>query len=511
VADRKLRELEARWRETQSVEDEAAWMRARFRSGELELFPEALSERMQTREFWLGYLGLKSDDIAADDAQEEDEDEDQDQGDTTLTIHLPGQHRLELRIPRWLEECSLHLHLPGLSESYEVANSDGGHPFPHLLRWDELEHICQAAAILQGSGSEDGRLLLLLHRFAPICRDSDFGRAMSLLEAAWRNLGLLGEREIRSSMEQIDRRGSGFRWQRTPTGWRLQGDEQGEILSLRASEDFPSPAWSDLTQRATELCAGQPSARLVPATIAPRLLESSYLTLTCEDDVRSLPDAFGPFLAEYLSHVFGDLDLGEVWLSGTGARTLFLLVRACDASLAHGLIAQAVLWAKAPRPAELELTEQPLVLRLGQLEAEVFEDDGVLPPGFFTLTQGYLERWQRDGLASALASLAAEEPDAEGWRQVPCVDHGALKVCARTLDSDECEGLTIVIDRSSPAASASVWRLAQRSGLHILPLGLAVSIHAEDYHGPWPTVRRVSPPELEDILEAGPEAWWSQA
>ena len=512
MADRKLRELEARWRETQSVEDEAAWMRERFRSGELVALPGGLAERLRTRAFWLGYLGLKSDDAAEEEEEEEEEEEDEedeDQGDTTLTIHLPGQHRLELRISPWLEECSLHLHLPGLGQDYEVANNDGGHPFPHLLRWDELEHVCQAATILQGSGSEDGRLLLLLHRFAPICQDTDFARATSLLEAAWRSLGLLGEREIRSSMERIDRRGSGFRWQRAPTGWRLESDEEWGVHSLRASEDFPSAVWTDLAQRAADLCGGQPSARAVPATILPRLLESSYLTLKCKDDVRSLPEAFGPFLASFLGHAFHDLDLGEVWLTGSGAQTMFFLVRACDASLAYGLIAQALLWANAPEPIGLELTEQPLVLRLGQLEAEMFEEDD-LPPGFFTLTEGYLERWQRDGLTSALANLAAEEPDAEGWRRVPCVDHGALKVCTRTLDSDECEGVTIVIEQPSPAASASVWRLAQRSGLHVLPLALAVSIHAEDYEGPWPSVRRVSPAELEEILAAGPRAWWAE-
>lgn len=506
MADRELRELEARWRETQSLEDEAAWMRARFRSGELVALPEALAERLRTRAFWLGYLGLESDDIADDDAEEEDEDP----SDTTLTIHLPGQHRLELGISPWLVECSLRLHLPGLSESYEVANSDGGHPFPHLLRWDELEHVCRAASILQGSGSEEGRLLLLLHRFAPICRDTDFARATGRLEAAWRSLGLLSEREIRSSMEGIDRRGPGFRWQQGTTGWQLQGDEG--VHSLRASEDFPAAVWSDLTQHAAALCAGHPLPPPVPATITPRLLESFLLTLPCEDDLRAVPEAFGPFVAQYLDHVFDDLDLGRVWSAGGNARSAVLFVRACDSALARGLIAQSLQWAKAPEPAaELNCAEPPLVLRLSQLEAETFEDDDVLPPGFFTLTQGYLERWQRDGLASALTSLAAEVADAEGWRRVPCVDHGALKVRAPTLASDDCQGMTIAIERSSPAAAASVWRLAQRSGLHILPLGVAASIQAEDYEGPWPVVRRVSPAELEDILEAGPEAWWSQA
>jgi hypothetical protein len=95
-------------------------------------------------------------------------------------------------------------------EAVNIAWDDQAHWHPHVLRWEELETVGRAIAMQDAEMSHPGPVVLLLHRFAPICEGEDLDPIISMLEAAFTQLGLFTRAEITRWIERIDAREAGF-------------------------------------------------------------------------------------------------------------------------------------------------------------------------------------------------------------------------------------------------------------------------------------------------------------
>src|SRR5262249_40043151 len=131
--------------------------------------------------------------------------------DCTVRLPIAGGYRLGLSLDEFLCYFSLEFACPG-RKAVEIAWDDQAHWHPHVLRWQELELICRAIAIQDADLPHPGVVLLLLHRFAPICVGDDLDVIVPMLEAAWQQLDAFSDSEIAGFIERADARDAGFRW-----------------------------------------------------------------------------------------------------------------------------------------------------------------------------------------------------------------------------------------------------------------------------------------------------------
>lgn len=130
----------------------------------------------------------------------------------------------------------------------QLGWDDCAHWHPHLLRWEELETICRYMALMDSRCSHPGVPLLLLHRFAPLCLETDVSAAFVNLEAAWRAVDLQPEPFIQWFRDTRDGRTPGWSWQfDSNIGWHLTEPEETYLYTLRRFDngEFPWRCWQE--------------------------------------------------------------------------------------------------------------------------------------------------------------------------------------------------------------------------------------------------------------------------
>jgi hypothetical protein len=242
--------------------------------------PTLLQALARTRRFWTDFFGQTE---AQGDAYSSLKD-------CTVNLAVAGGYELTLGLDSALCYFSLGFLVPG-REAMEIAWDDQAHWHPHVLRWQELELICRCLAMQDPQLTHPGVALLLLHRFAPICHGDDLDLIVPMLEAAWRQLSVFSNSEIRAFIERADARDFGFQWsyEEAIQGWCLQerDPQRGGLYTLRTTQntEFPFGAWEQMLKRAREILgrlkgAADESARdfaqTGDMTIVPRIARSLH-------------------------------------------------------------------------------------------------------------------------------------------------------------------------------------------------------------------------------------------
>jgi hypothetical protein len=225
---------------------------------------------------------------------------------------------LVLTLEPSLSYFSLGLLSPGHEQPVEVAWDDTAHFHPHLLRWDELHAVCRAVALREPSLPHPGLPLLLLSRFAPICRGDEIPAIVGMLETAWREaLPGVSARVIRDRVEALDRRQDGFEWAlREPHGWFPSQPESARsaagLYSLRDPEnpDFPFPEWRQFAELAREASDRAPKAPVPEASFELRPRHDLQIEIAMENGRAN------PALAGVLDEALARADQGGASSSG---------------------------------------------------------------------------------------------------------------------------------------------------------------------------------------------------
>ncbi|MEV6709630.1 hypothetical protein [Micromonospora wenchangensis] len=222
--------------------------------------PADLRDLLKDPSFWSAY-------DRCDDDGDDDDERWEDHPGWTLTADVGGGHTLVLEIDIDLGMVNLGMCPPGVTEPLQLGWDDA-HPFPHALRWDELDLIARAVALRDPDLPHPGPLLALAGRFVLLGEHDDLDAVTPLLAAAF-GTGPADAAHwptVRSWLYRCDGRGRGVTWQRDDAGnWTVDQDEdQGgdfTLYSLRAPEsEFPFDAW-----RALLAAAGRTVADAVPA------------------------------------------------------------------------------------------------------------------------------------------------------------------------------------------------------------------------------------------------------
>ncbi len=213
------------------------------------MLPKSLQLLARTRRFWTDFLW------------ETETEENAYLGLEGCAVDLPvaGGFRLSLSLDPALCYFSLGFASPG-QKTVEIAWDDQAQWHPHVLRWQELELVCRTIAVQDAELAHPGLVLLLLHRFAPICQGDDVDAIVAMLESAWRQLAVFSDSEIATFIERADARDASFRWRyhETVGGWCLEQDDRRAprcLYTLRHPEnaEFPFRLWAQMLMQAQQI------------------------------------------------------------------------------------------------------------------------------------------------------------------------------------------------------------------------------------------------------------------
>jgi hypothetical protein len=427
-----------------------------------------------------------------------------------------------------------------------LAFDDQAHWHPHVLRWSELDTICRAVAVNDPELPHPGWVVLLLHRFAPICEGDDIESIVATLEAAWKNVGAFSESEIATFIEKIDARDAGFQWREAePCGWCLEQEDREEysrgLYTLRRpdNEKFPFAQWRQMIDAAERelseapIAAGAAASRQRPSPgCLPREKLHLYLSIPLNDPNRPIPQAFCKLFSDTLDRVLRDFQRGRCDIGGgtsmpnpdgtyTEIETRYFLKVKGDWPENYRLLLDLLWWSKAPasvklsqsytKPIPLELSKPPkevgsIVLHLAELKTVRWRSG-------YRFDRALLTDLQRQTLLETLDHHQATGPNRDGWYRLQLADGGELTLCAlRLLEDDELDGVTLCIHKLTAEVSAFIHQLISNNQWMLLPLVIAPTAKvAGQVDAPWPPVRVIqSPEELQRILAAGAFAWWSE-
>jgi hypothetical protein len=215
-------------------------------------FPEFFTSLLRSPRFWRDFFWL------TDDSAESYSDDPPypELEDFTLPLPVADGFGLSLAFDSSLITFSLGFVAPR-EDPVIIAWDDQAHWHPHVLRWWELETICRAIALDDGALSHPGWVVLLLHRFAPICMGDDVEAITATLESAWRQVGGFSDNEITAFIEPNDARDARFCWREIDSlGWVIEQEDELRtykgLYTLRSegNEEFPFAAWAQTIEAA---------------------------------------------------------------------------------------------------------------------------------------------------------------------------------------------------------------------------------------------------------------------
>ncbi len=222
-----------------------------YSKSELDNVPKEDSLKLywRTRQFWTDYLFVTESPIGIGKSAPYYRLE-----DFELEFRIGNDYILTLSFDECLMTTALGITVQDRKQIW-LADNDRLSLCFDVFRWEELETICRALAIQKIEYSHPGFPLLLLHRFAPVCRGDDEELIIYSLEAAWKTLDLFSGTEITSFIDEYVVGDSWLQWRpKIPKGWFIEIDEEYEYsdswYSTRSAEssEFPFSAWEEMLQ-----------------------------------------------------------------------------------------------------------------------------------------------------------------------------------------------------------------------------------------------------------------------
>jgi hypothetical protein len=458
--------------------------------------------------------------------------------DCKVQLPIADGFSLTLSLDEHLSYFSLDFIAPQ-REPVNVAWDDQAHWHPHVLRWAELETISRVLAQRDHELVHPGWVVLLLHRFAPICEGDDVPAIAAILEAAWKRLGVFSNHEITTFIERIDASDAGFRWRRVEgVGWCIEQEDRTAsargLYSLRCADNatFPFHDWHRMIEaagrewaaRSVSTSAAAPQPTPPAPQCMPRRKRTLYLTIPYEDAERPVPPPFGKLVSDTLDGALRDLHLGRCSNSGgtsrpngdgtyTEVESNYFLQLKGDIDEGIRVLHDLLWWSHAPESVKLaenfranvplNLTQPPsadgrIILQLARLSVYRWRLGNR-----FDRTPFSSELYQ--AFANLLSRHAARAPDQGGWFHANTDDGGRLSVCLRPFDDDQpADAATVVIERLTLEATMLLHRLMAENGLALLPLHVAANQKvAQELEVPGLRFRVIpSHAELYDLLMA---------
>ncbi|CCH29096.1 hypothetical protein ABZ816_36070 [Actinosynnema sp. NPDC047251] len=212
----------------------------------------------------------------------ESDDEYFDQDEHVARFEVGGGHALDLSVSDGYFD--LGIRPADRDEAISVAWDDQAHPHPHVLRWDELDLVCRAAALTEPELRHPGPGVALLTRFLAITDPDDVDVVRAAVHGAFTGLrgpdteGFWPDAE-EHGVGPVDFRDDGVVWSRDEAGdQRVDQDEDHDgpdLYSTRTSaaeSAFPWELWRSLLDHAerTLAAAVDPAwAAALPADTTP--------------------------------------------------------------------------------------------------------------------------------------------------------------------------------------------------------------------------------------------------
>lgn len=502
--------------------------------------PEPLKPLIQTRRFWTDFFRITHQDIDTDTYNELQ--------DCTIDFLLGDTgHGLSISLQSYISEISLSfISSSPKTKKLVIAYDDEAHWFPHALRWEEVNLICDAVSSVDPELKESGVLLPFLSRFAPICQGDDVDWIVGIMGAALAKLDVFSEKEIRDILEKYDARDAGFRWRYDDvvSGWCLEKHDDGTsarrgLYSLRTvSDGFPFKTWPLIIAGAESMvAAGGAAPRPEQSALRkfkPRRKYDFDLSIGLQDRKLPLSSRVDLFVSEFLDRILADFDIGRAYMGGGTSRTLpsgetikveFRIAMKIHGDLDFGMnvVKDILRWAGMPEKitwvdcdfhnTPFSIGEKPVGkprevrMQLGRI-GTLYRYDGK------PLEVASLPRSCRTLLKAAIDNSHGEGPDEDEWYTVSMADGGLLKASFNKIESDAEQDLdTIVIRNPSLETAQFLYSLMMEGGLVLFPLFVAAS---ESVTEPYrdrecPNVHVVSSAaELHVILSEGAYNWWSK-
>lgn len=180
---------------------------------------------------------------------------------------------------------------PGREEQYALGWIDGAHPFPHALRWAELDLIGRAAALTDPGLRHPGPLLALAGDFVVLGAGDEVDPVVPMMSAAFGSAPADAEYwpMVGTWLYRHDRRRNGCTWNRDDTGnWTVSRDPGSSfnLYSCRETGEpgFAAEQWRDLLAAAhrTVAQAVPEGPRLAAGDPPTRAAATRDLTLAAE-------------------------------------------------------------------------------------------------------------------------------------------------------------------------------------------------------------------------------------
>jgi hypothetical protein len=170
-----------------------------------------------------------------------------------LRFSVGRRHALELEMDENIFEVTLRLKAPGARTPVQIAWDDQSHWHPHVLRWEELDLVGRCVALDDPTLPHPGLVVVLLHRFTPVCQGDRLDVVHPLITEAYRTVGAFTGKQVREAVHAYDRQQFGFTWQQSDAhGWYpvQSRPDAHELYSLRHPEndEFPFAAFNGMVE-----------------------------------------------------------------------------------------------------------------------------------------------------------------------------------------------------------------------------------------------------------------------
>ncbi|MDB5386544.1 MAG: hypothetical protein JWM11_2190 [Planctomycetaceae bacterium] len=161
-----------------------------------------------------------------------------------VKITLPITAEYSIILAKQLRGFFLSLLIMESGRECTIAyNADDGHPFPHGLRWYEVDLFSRCLAARNSDWYHPGIAVIFMSVAAPVTSQEDAEIAFPLLTDAWESLGLFSGRRLERLVHHCDFRLSEMKWVLDDQlGWVLEN-----AYSCRTVESgnhrFPFDEW----------------------------------------------------------------------------------------------------------------------------------------------------------------------------------------------------------------------------------------------------------------------------
>ena len=195
-----------------------------------------INEILETKEFWLRYFWLLTDDFFYEQLEDE-------------PISFKINDEYGLMIDTGGDMSYISLSIKTITEEYEIAWDDESHWIPFVFRLEELDKLINR--ICENSSFEKWKVYLLLVRFVgadnTLERERLFNCKKEMLHASnlfsGDDLGLF-DMDLSKNMEDLSKIEA--QWEYNPQkGWCYEGFDAYSLRNIN-NEDFPFDIWNKM-------------------------------------------------------------------------------------------------------------------------------------------------------------------------------------------------------------------------------------------------------------------------